>query len=402
MSTRLEGTPILVDSNNEIRALERVSLGVKEVSESWLQRRLFECPNLLPVSEIDPSFGPLIPIGCEIGTPAGPMDNLYISPQGTLTLVEAKLWRNPEARRQVVGQILDYAKELGRWSYDDLDERCKEVAGQSLWELVTTSTTALDIDEARFVDAVARNLRAGRFLLLIVGDGIREDMERLADFLQDSPQLRFTLALVELQIFRLDENYLILPLIVGRTKEIVRAVVKVSSSENASVSVEMEMSDGDGGASNSRSRRTLSEPEFFELLTDSALSDSEITAARRIYDHFSADDRFQIDLGAATYSLKIRDPIERSRFFTVIVVESAARAYVGWLGGQLERVDLPQNLAEVFIAATAGLLGVQVSPDDNTVWSSTAKLSIIAEHCDELITQIEQLADSIYRLRVAE
>ncbi len=34
-------------------------------------------------------------------------------------LVEAKLWRNPEARRKVIGQILDYAKELSRWNYED-------------------------------------------------------------------------------------------------------------------------------------------------------------------------------------------------------------------------------------------------------------------------------------------
>ena len=29
-------------------------------------------------------------------------------------LIECKLWRNPEARREVVGQILDYAKVLTR------------------------------------------------------------------------------------------------------------------------------------------------------------------------------------------------------------------------------------------------------------------------------------------------
>jgi len=91
MPPRRDGVPVICDVTGETERLERVALGEKEISESWLQRWLFECPELLPIDEIDPSFGPLVPIGCEVGTPAGPIDNLYISSQGTLTVVEAKL-----------------------------------------------------------------------------------------------------------------------------------------------------------------------------------------------------------------------------------------------------------------------------------------------------------------------
>lgn len=34
-----------------------------------------------------------------------------------------------------------------------------------------------DVDEQQFNDALTANLRLGRFLLLIVGDGIREGVE---------------------------------------------------------------------------------------------------------------------------------------------------------------------------------------------------------------------------------
>jgi hypothetical protein len=50
-----------------------------------------------------------------MATPAGPLDALFINRHGALGLVKCKLWRNPQARREVVGQILDYAKELARW-----------------------------------------------------------------------------------------------------------------------------------------------------------------------------------------------------------------------------------------------------------------------------------------------
>jgi hypothetical protein len=33
------------------------------------------------------------------------------------------------------------------------------------------------VDESTFLDAVSRNLRRGRFLLVIVGDGVTENLE---------------------------------------------------------------------------------------------------------------------------------------------------------------------------------------------------------------------------------
>ncbi len=84
----------------------------------------------------------------------------------------------------MVGQIIDYAKDLSAWTYEQLQEainRAKPSAGldwaqpQSLYEAASASE---DMDEASFHDAVSRNLRRGRFLLLIVGDGIREGVEK--------------------------------------------------------------------------------------------------------------------------------------------------------------------------------------------------------------------------------
>ncbi|RIL08226.1 MAG: hypothetical protein DCC71_00310 [Proteobacteria bacterium] len=63
-------------------------------------------------------------------------DNLLVNPDGNLTLVECKLWRNPEARRSVIAQ--------------------GSVPGQSLYEL-TKSTLQQDA-RAR----AARGVRDGR------------------------------------------------------------------------------------------------------------------------------------------------------------------------------------------------------------------------------------------------
>ncbi|MCC7020824.1 MAG: hypothetical protein IT332_13765 [Ardenticatenales bacterium] len=83
--------------------MARVPLGEASYNEDWLQQLLFEHPQLLPVAEIEPWFDGLLPVARELPTAAGPLDLLFINPRGYLTLVETKLWRNPTARREVVG-----------------------------------------------------------------------------------------------------------------------------------------------------------------------------------------------------------------------------------------------------------------------------------------------------------
>ena len=93
-----------------------------------------------------------------------------------------------------------------------------------------------EIDEAGFVDAVSRNLRLGRMLLLIVGDGIREGVESLSGFLQMHAGFHFTLGIVEMPVFRLPQGGLIVqPRVLARTVNIERGIVKVADGHRAIV-----------------------------------------------------------------------------------------------------------------------------------------------------------------------
>lgn len=100
----------------------------------------------------------------------------------------------------------------------------KEKAG-SLYETVSARG---EIDEASFVDAVSRNLRRGRFLLLIIGDGIREGVESMTEFLQQYAGLHFTLAIVELALFEGPTGgYIAQPRVLAKTTNIDRGIVTV-------------------------------------------------------------------------------------------------------------------------------------------------------------------------------
>lgn len=229
------------------RTLEPVSLSDPETSEAWLQQLLHRHPDLLPIDEISTAWGPLVSLGQEIPLPVGFIDNLYVSPAGEVTIGEAKLWRNPEARRKVVGQILDYAAALRAMSYDDLDQAVRVASpgdNRSIWQRVLDSGRPPAVDtEGSFVDTVARNLAHGRFLLLIVGDGIRSDLQGLADLLSAHPTLGFHLELVELRVYRVPDStdLLVVPSLVGRTAEVTRAVLEIRNPNAADVSVAVDL-----------------------------------------------------------------------------------------------------------------------------------------------------------------
>lgn len=264
--------------------LERVVFDDRSIREGWFQDLLFKNPTLVPIDEIEEVYGPLVPVARELPTGAGPIDVVYINPRGYITLVETKLFRNPEARREVVAQILDYASAMSGWTYQDFCDAVRlkrriddarptgpstPIAGDDdpILPLVRDDS---DFDEARFIDAVTRNLAQGRFLLLVAGDGIQHGVEQLADTLAAAPALGFTFALLEIALFKTgtpDKAMVAQPRVLARTREIVRAVVEMRaplSPKDVSVRLPEMVYSNDGGR-----RRRLTEEAMFETMTES-------------------------------------------------------------------------------------------------------------------------------------
>lgn len=268
--------PLIIDGepkNQNIQRLEKVRLNLspdkskeKLYDEYWIQNLIHNNPSILPVEELESAFFPLYPVCRELKTPAGYLDNLFVSENGSLTLVECKLWRNPEARREVIGQALDYAKEFSNWHYEDLNKAIQETTkeeGNILYDRV--SKEIAELDESRFVDSVSRNLTKGRFLILIVGDGIREGVENISNFLQKHSGLDFTFGLVELGFFKIPETdkYIVQPRIFARTYTVERAVIRA---EGLKVEIETPKQKNISHAIQGR-RSTISEEQFFEALS---------------------------------------------------------------------------------------------------------------------------------------
>jgi hypothetical protein len=226
-------TLMLLDEDGDPRVIPRVPEGVAR-REHRLRDLIFDHPGAMPIHSLDPSYGRVFTVARELTIRGvGFVDVLLADEWGRLVLIECKLWRNPQARREVVGQILDYARELSRYGYEDLQRQMSVAArrsGNVLFELAREAGGQLS--EADFVDRVERDLAAGRFLLLVVGDGISEGTRRIGEYLSDQPGLAFNFGLIEMAEYRYTdesgrERTIMQPRVLAKTATIERHVIRM-------------------------------------------------------------------------------------------------------------------------------------------------------------------------------
>lgn len=377
-------------------ALEAVPLHAGQVEgrqdEGWLQSMIQDFPALLPIAEIEPGLFPLIPVCMELSVPSGFIDNLMITPEGGIVVVETKLWRNPQARREVVGQILDYAKDLAAFSYEDLERAAAnalKAPSFKLYDLVRTA--APDVDEAVFIDRLSRNLSLGRFVLIIAGDGIQEGAEQLAAFVQRHIGLHFTLALVEMSIWRIPDEgrLLVLPRIVARTVEIERAVVRVDPGVSV-VPLEAPRQTPRAGRA-----PTLSEAQFYEEL--GAIDQSIPDRLRRFA--ASLSERSVFSDVRRNFSLKWRGPDGQDYHLGSIALNGTVGTdYCNWSPDAIGRIDLAHaylhDLASFLpggsIRKTANPVGWRVVVGEND-----PALSLMLDHQEEWAAAIDRFIVAI-------
>ena len=245
--------PILIDSlvkPTSVTRLERRNARSNGIEpgyrEALLQHLIHSTPECLPIQEIEPAFVGLRPVCTELQLKRGLTDryadNLLISPEGRICLVECKLAHNTEADRDVLAQLIDYAVTLAELDYEGLRnlvrKATKRLDGDPIVDAVIGSEAGTDRRED-LIAGIERSLKRSEFLLLIVGDRIRSNTEKMVQLLQERVNLGFTFGLVEMPIFSAGSaiaGYLVQPRVLLRS-EIVTRTVFVASDSRGTVAV---------------------------------------------------------------------------------------------------------------------------------------------------------------------
>jgi hypothetical protein len=164
-------------------------------SEDLLQKLLASYPDLLAGGgELAGAPRRWLLVKREAGVPdreAGgarwSLDHLFIDQEAVPTLVEVKRSDDTRIRREVVGQMLDYAANgVVYWPAErlrsDFEARCAKE--QKVADEVFRDSLG-DADQERFWDEVEQNLRSGRIRLVFVSDLIPPELRRVIEFLNE-------------------------------------------------------------------------------------------------------------------------------------------------------------------------------------------------------------------------
>lgn len=389
--------PMIVEASGPAVSLERVELGRgnddSDRREAFIQQLVHDHPSVIPMLDIEPAFTPLVSVCQELATSAGYLDNLWITPAGGIVLGECKLVRNPQARREVVAQALDYARSMQGWHYDDL-ERAVRIATKNpaltLWSLVEDQT---DLDEDQFVDAVERRLRSGRLMALIIGDGIQEGVEALTDFLQLHAGLHTGIALVDLSIWKDGQGrHLVVPRIPMRTLLVERGIVVMD--ENGIRIDPPRIAMPRPGQQGAAQPKTASEPEFFAQLDQKAPGVSQpLRAFIDRIGEFGISPEFRKTLVLRWYP---SPDVAGSAGY----IDTSGKIWVNDAWSTANRLEHP-SAGENYLATVANLIGGNIRryetspPSVVTAEGKSVDVTMLLRRADEWSEAIETLVTSL-------
>jgi hypothetical protein len=160
--------------------------------EARLQDVLEQHPEILWLGQVIDAPPTLVTIGREVPVPSGSIDLLYLGSDGVLTVVETKLRKNQESRREVVAQILEYGSYVATWSPERVAAtalRYVAAKGATVDSFADWTSETFDLPpELEFDSLVADALGAGKLRLVICVDQTPEPLRSLVTFVNRHSQ----------------------------------------------------------------------------------------------------------------------------------------------------------------------------------------------------------------------
>ncbi len=198
--------------------------------EDHLQELIERHPNLLAGDQVNPDaprrwlmLSREVPVpGEEGGVGRWSLDHLLLDQDAIPTLVEVKRSSDSRIRREVVGQMLDYAANaVTYWNLDSLresfEEKVRALDSEPEGEIAALADDP-DADYGEYWERAKTNLRAGRIRLVFVADVIPTELLRVVEFLNERMTPTEVIA-VEIRQYTGGGEQMLVPRVLGQTAE---------------------------------------------------------------------------------------------------------------------------------------------------------------------------------------
>jgi hypothetical protein len=191
--------------------------------EKTLQELLADYPELIPAARINPGDPPkFVVVRREANVTAGYMDILLLDQNAVPTIIETKLGDNPEMRRKVIAQGLEYLAHL----QTEWDEERFLNEATNYWENKEESFEDHVLNkwekemDTNYLEHLQANIDSANMRLIIAGDKIPSELKRLIEFMNSTSQ--FEVLGLEVSLFSEDdnpENKYLIPELLGSSEQ---------------------------------------------------------------------------------------------------------------------------------------------------------------------------------------
>lgn len=186
--------------------------------EAHLQQLLQEAPHMIPLEDLGKDLPPPRVIVREAGLPcSGSTDLVGVDEQGGIIIIECKLATNPEVKRKVIGQVLEYVAYLWRMPYEDFDRIFQQKLGEPLATLMQEALdeeSRADWSQETFASGVREALENGQFRLVIAVDDLNDQLRQSIEYL-NAHSVGYSIHALELDYFADAELEVLVPKLHG-------------------------------------------------------------------------------------------------------------------------------------------------------------------------------------------
>lgn len=358
---------IISENGKNAKKLDSASFGL----EDKLQQYIYDNPESVPVYDIREDIRLLI-LAREFPTNSGPIDALGVDQDGTIYIIETKLYKNPD-KRLVIAQALDYGASMWRHAtdFDDfstsVESKVQQQFGVGLQAKLQDFFTLDDEAATILLQNVRTNLSTGKFKFVVLMDQLHDRLKDLILFINRNSQ--FDVYAVELDYYKHDKFEIIIPKLYG-------AEVKkdVTSSQGRKSGTTL-------------SWTSAGEEDFVKAVSTELTADSVMRVKRSIELLHQAATTFGTEImtkraetaGGVRYKLQLLDENHKG---------AIGLSSDGWLGFYHfgKQGPLASHMEKVLRGVIdAGILGKDASYLDKTQWFvNLTDSSIPASELDQL------------------
>lgn len=255
------------------------------------------------------------------------------------TFVECKRHDDTRARREVVGQMLDYvANGAHYWNWEEIKEHAVQSSpGRSIESMLSSLSPMLadDIDIDTYFKTIEANLREGKVRMVFLLEDSSYELRSIVEFLNGQMD-RAEVLLVEVRQYQLGEQRIVVPTLFGFTER-----------------ARMAKRDTSGGASRSGKRTTISEEIFYEELAGNTGQQT----ANELKQFMERLSEIEITPSFGSSSLNLRSfpgGTKKMNFGSVRKNGTVDTDPANWATGQINRPDIGEKYQEALATISDG------------------------------------------------